>query len=138
MLMHKKTVLIVGGIGLVVCGLLAGRYALTHRVGRGAISDTHANIPSDFAYTDEGEIPETLLVRSDYQNIQQVGGMFSDKFYCKNLQKDARIVTYWKQAGNGMLGGWSYRFAAVCGSEYVIVYGADYLGEAIYGPFFLK
>lgn len=126
---------IVCGVLLVV-GFFVGKYAIEHRIGYGAVDYTNDAVPSDFLFTERDEIPEVYLVHEDYRDIQQIDGMFSDQFFCQKLGKNAEIVSYWEQtAGYGITGGWSYRFAAVCGEEYLIVYGADHLGEVLYGPF---
>ena len=138
--MKKKSFnLLIVCITLLIVGFVLGKYFVEHRVGYGAIDYTNTNIPEGFLFTEKDEIADSYQVDEDYQDIQQIGGMFSDVFYCNQLQKNAEIVEYWKQtAGYGIAGGWSYRFAAVCGDDYVIVYGADHLGEVLYGPFSLK
>lgn len=135
--MKKKSIrLLIACIPLLIVGLLVGKYLIEHRVGYGAIDYTNTTIPHGLLFTEKDEIPDTYRVREDDQDIQQVGGMFSRQFFCQKLGMNAEIVEYWKQtAGYGIAGGWSYRYAAVCGDEYVIVYGADHLGERIYGPF---
>ena len=123
---------------ILVIGFFAGKYFIEHRVGYGAIDYTNAGISKDFLFTDRAEIPDSYIVSKDYQDIRQIGDMFSPGFFCQKLGRNADIVDYWKQtAGYGISGGWSYRFAAVCGDDYLVVYGADHLGELVYGPFSL-
>lgn len=135
--MTKRSIgLLIGCAVLIVIGFPLGKYVMEHRVGYGAENYENTNIPPGFLFTDRGEIPERFQLSEDYQDIQQVGAMFSDQFYCSKLEKDADIVEYWHQKpGYGISGGWSYRLAAVCGDEYLVVYGADHLGEVFYGPF---
>lgn len=136
--MKKPLRILIPCITLLIVGFLVGKYLIEHRVGYGAIDYTNTEIPQGFLFTEEGEIPDTYRVDEDYQDIQQIGGMFSDQFSCQKLGKNAEIVDYWKHTeGYGISGGWWYRFAAVCGDDYVVVYGADHLGELIYGPFSL-
>ncbi len=124
---------------LVLMLFFVERYIITHREGYGAVDYTNNNIPPGFQFTKDEDIPENLRVNSDYHQISQRGGMFSRKFYCEDLGRDAQIVEYFKHSpGYGIIGGWSYRYAVVCGSDYLIVYGTDYLGEAIYGSFALQ
>lgn len=132
--MKKTSALLI--VCLLVLGFFVGKYFLEHRTGYGAIDYTNTAIPSDLLFTEKEEIPDAYRIPKDYQDIQQVGGMFSDQFFCQKLGKNAETVQYWKQtAGYGISGGWSYRFAVVCGEEYLVVYGADHLGELLYGPF---
>ena len=137
--MTKRMIgLLIGCAVLIVVGFPLGKYAMEHRVGYGAENYENTNIPPGYLFTDRGEIPERFQLGKDYQNIQQVGGMFSDEFYCSKLEKRADIVEYWHQKpGYGISGGWSYRLAAVCDDVYLVVYGADHLGEVFYGPFTL-
>lgn len=138
--MKKGSVRRLFGISLLLAiGIILVIYYIEHRAGYGAINMVNADIPSGFLFTEKDEIPESFRVNENYQDIRQVGDTFSDKFYCQKTQKDAEIVNYWKQtAGYGIVGGWSYRFAVVCGDDYLVVYGADHLGESIFGPFSLK
>lgn len=124
---------------LIVVVLASGKYLVEHRVGYGAVDSVNSMIPDGFAFTEKSEIPERFQVSGEYQDIRQVGGMFSEQFSCAKLGTSAEVVPYWEQtAGYGITGGWSYRFAAVCGDDYVVVYGADHLGEIVYGPFSLR
>lgn len=114
-----------------------GKYALEHRTGYGAVAYTNDAIPAGFQFTDAyTEIPDDLRVSSEYKTIAQNGGMFSKDLVCQETNTPAEILRYFEYSpGYGYVGGWSYRYAAVCGDEYLIVYGADHLGEALYGPF---
>ena len=135
--MKKKSLILI--VCLLLVGFFVGKYLIEHSTGYGAVDYTNTTIPSGFLFREKEEISDIYRIPEDYQSIQQIGGMFSDTFYCQKLGKNAEIVSYWKQtAGYGITGGWSYRFAVVCGDDYVVVYGADHLGEAIYGPFSLK
>lgn len=126
-------------IAVVLLMALPLEYARRYREGYGAINETNGNIPEGFLYTEKSEIPENSRIPADYEDIRQIGGMFSDQFLCKDLQKNAEIISYWNQTGGyEVAGGWSSRFAAVCGDLYVVVDRADYFGEAIYGPFSVK
>lgn len=120
---------------LIIAGFFYGKYVIEHQDGYGATHEVNANIPDGFRFTDENEISENLLVKSEYRDIQQRGKMFSDDFYCATLHENAKITPYWKYTGGyGTVGGWSQRFAVSCGDEYLVVYRADHLGEAMYGP----
>lgn len=138
--MSKKIIRIfLVSIAVVLLVVLALEYARQHREGYGAINETNGNIPEGFLYTENSEIPENFRIPADYEDIRQIGGMFSDQFLCKELQKNAEIISYWNQTGGyEVAGGWSSRFAAVRGDLYVVVDRADYFGEAIYGPFSVK
>ncbi|MFH1253012.1 MAG: hypothetical protein V1664_01625 [Candidatus Uhrbacteria bacterium] len=133
---YKKILLVIIIIGLLVLIFLTGKYFIEHQTGYGAVDYVNTNVPNGLLFVEKSEIPENLLVKPDYQNIKQVGQMFSTQFYCQNLEKDAEIIEYWKQtAGYGIVGGWANRYAVICGNEYLIVDDADYFGEKIYGPF---
>ncbi len=124
---------------LVLALFFGAKYIVQHRPGYGAIDYANKEIPSQFLFTDREEIPDNYRVAADYSDIQQVGIMFSDTFYCNTLERDADIVKYYEHTeGYGITGGWWSRFAAVCGDEYLVVYRADHLGEVIYGPFSLE
>lgn len=123
-------------IVLMIPSFLLGKYILEHQIGYGAIDYVNTNIPDGFVFTGKDEIPNDFLIDPEYKEIQQVGGMFSKEFYCQKLHKNADIIKYWEYTdGYGNVGGWAYRFAAICGDDYIVVYGAGHLGEAVYGPF---
>lgn len=123
-------VLIVAGVGL-----SAIKYFIEHRDGYGALDYKNGNIPSGFLYK-SGEILDSYLVDENYEDIYREGGFFSEDFYCVSSGQKAELIKYFTVSpGYGYSGGWSYRYAAVCGDQYLIVDGADYFGEKIYGPF---
>lgn len=116
-----------------------GKYAFQHHIGYGAVAYVNDAIPTGFQFTDEHkEIPDDLRVNSKYKTITQNGGMFSEDFTCQETHAPAQIMRYFqKNPGYGYAGGWSYRYAVICGDQYLVVYGADYIGEVLYGPFTL-
>jgi hypothetical protein len=64
------------------------------------------------------------------------GSNVTHTYYCKDTGNEAeKIMIYNNPGKEGIKGGWSYRFAIVCGNNYWIYNAADSFGYKIYGPF---
>ena len=84
-----------------------------------------------------GPLPEDkLLTWNEPLNTDEIYQEKRNIFICRETGKEAeRVEFYSHSAGSGVIGGWSYRYALVCGNYYWILDAADYFGTKIYGPF---
>ena len=103
----------------------------------GPVHYINPNIPSGFLYQTRSDIiPENYLL---VQNEPLHNGLIYEengKFYCNSTGAEAEKIEYFRNSpGGGVVGGWSYRYAVICGDTYWIVDGADSFGEKIYGSF---
>lgn len=135
----NKTALRNGGI-LIVAGavILVGGFSLRNRTQQ---PDNYVNkeIPTMLQFKDEQPIPEKWLVKSGYKSIAEKDTMSIAKrdLRCEASGKNAEIIEYFRHNTPGATGAWSFRYAAVCGDEYLIA-DANGAGWHLFGPFFLK
>lgn len=97
---------------------------------------TNIEIPSGFVYAD-GEIPDSFLVDPEYGGIVKgdATGTGQEDYECAESGESATRIPFSYQAAESGEGGWSYRYAVVCGTKYLVVDGHDSFGERTYGPF---
>jgi len=138
--MNKYIKILIVLIAIVV-GIGSIKYFIEHRTGYGAVSYHNENIPSGFLY-ESGEIPDSYLSDKNYifYDIFYRGDCsFNDNFSCVSSGTPAELIKYFtSDPGYNIMGGWSFRYAVVCGNQYLIVDGSDAIGEKIYGPFDLN
>jgi hypothetical protein len=112
------------------------------------------NIPSSFKYTQKNSvIPDEFIIKQDETKLSDgstgyLGGESYNnqyfyqtkyKFYCKNDNKKAKIITYYSHSqGYFVIGGGSFREAFICENKYFIYDYTDYSGNKAYGPFDLN
>ena len=146
--MEKKKKIIISAIIVIVVILLIGDYLFWGLIFGGPSLKFNSNVPSGFLYhptsqdelshlyqINEGKIPDEYLITDlplDTDLIYQEG----DTFVCKSSSVEAEKIEYFSYSpGRGVIGGWYYRYAVVCGDYYWIVDGNDAWGQYIYGPF---
>jgi hypothetical protein len=95
------------------------------------------NIPSGFLYQNGSEqIPEQYLIVHNEPLQTDLIYEENGTFYCNASGAEAQKIEYFQySADSGVIGGWAYRYAVVCGDTYWIVDSNDGFGEKIYGPF---
>ena len=132
---YTRAILILAAI---VFSIFLVKCIIEHRTGYGAVNYENEDLPSGFLY-ESGDIPSSYLMDEEYKDIYREGPIFYDDFYCSHSGQKADLVKYYEVSpGYGITGGWVFRYAALCGDEYLIVDGADHFGEHIYGPFNLS
>ncbi len=84
-----------------------------------------------------GPLPEDrLLAWNEPLNTDKIYQKKGEVFICRETGKEAEKVEFYRHSpGPGVIGGWSYRYALVCGNYYWILDAADHFGTKIYGPF---
>lgn len=102
------------------------------------------DIPLGFLYAPREEaVPEEYLQMGTSgvgEIISLSPGVLIDtatsKNYCLPEGSPAEKIEYFSHSPGWMTsGGWSYRYALVCGEKYYIIDGRDFRGDNIYGPF---
>lgn len=100
------------------------------------------NQTNNFLYK-SGPIPQDKLISTDnygsVDNAQIKGGMCTGTdcvYTCKDTGKLAKKIKFYEiSAGPKIEGGWSHRYAYICGQNYWIFDAADSFGAKVYGPF---
>lgn len=132
-MINKKITFFIGISVLILAIILIGIYFSQKNV-----------VENKFLYRN-GQIPQDKLISIDnYGNVDTsqikggpcTGCQLSPSYICKDTNNIAeKIEFYSHSAGTKVKGGWSYRYALVCGDNYWILDAADSFGIKVYGPF---
>ncbi len=111
----------------------------------GPTERVNKNVPTGMLYL-SGEIPESYLLVGTLDggivdNELILADPITGEFHCKKLEESniiyggEKVEYYSYSPGWGVMGGWSFRYAMLCGENYFVIDGKDSMGMRMYGPF---